>query len=103
MKKIVKKNGKLSKKKIVIYILLAIFCFYGIMFLYHSSKPLPDGVSFEGEIYEVDANNVEFIYDITYRDEYDNEIIQGVYTCLYDKGIMCIWNTDLIWRIVWKI
>jgi len=22
--------------------------------------------------------------------EYDNEIIQGVYTCLYDKGIMCI-------------
>ena len=22
--------------------------------------------------------------------EYDNEIIQGVYSCLFDKGIMCI-------------
>lgn len=24
--------------------------------------------------------------------EYDKEIIQGVFSCLYDKGIMCIWD-----------
>jgi len=91
MKKIIKKREKLSRKNILIYILLAIFCLYGIMFLYHSSKPLPKGVSFEGEIYEVDEDNVEFLYDITYRDEYDNEIIEQK---IFDKVLETIDNAE---------
>jgi HKD family nuclease len=50
--------------------------------LYHSKKPLPDGVSYESQTYMVD--NVNFLYDISYKDTqnnpiYEQEIFQEFY------------------------
>jgi HKD family nuclease len=50
--------------------------------LYHSKKPLPEGISYESQTYMVD--NVNFLYDLSYKDTqnntiYEQEIFQEFY------------------------
>jgi HKD family nuclease len=51
--------------------------------LYHRVKPLPPGISYEGEIYTLAQKDVEFLYDLTYdkngKEVYDHSIFDEVY------------------------
>jgi phosphatidylserine/phosphatidylglycerophosphate/cardiolipin synthase-like enzyme len=60
MKNWIKKNKLLT----IILILILIIILTSV---YHSYKPLPEGVSFEGDVHYV--SEVDFLYDLTYGDK----------------------------------
>ncbi|WP_223699855.1 phospholipase D family protein [Sutcliffiella deserti] len=55
---------QLKKRKFIVFITLIILVVISTS-IYHSYKPLPDNVSFEGEEHTV--SNVDFLYDLTYQ------------------------------------
>lgn len=69
-----------KKNKVLTFILVLILIII-ITSVYHSYKPLPEGVSFEGEVHYV--SEVDFLYDITYGEkdnlEKEHEIFDRIY------------------------
>lgn len=61
-------------------LIIIISSVYGVL------KPLPEGISFEGEMYEIE--NVEFLYDLTYKREgkivREQEIFDKVFKIIED-------------------
>jgi HKD family nuclease len=86
-----RKVKKLSKKSILVFFLMFFLILYCIMVIYHTSKKLPKGISLEGEVYEVDEGSVEFLYDLTYRDNADNEVIEQK---IFDRIFLMINNSQ---------
>ncbi|KMJ59553.1 phospholipase [Bacillus sp. LL01] len=74
MKNLIKKNRFLT-------LFLALILIVAITSIYHSYKPLPDGVSYEGEVHYV--SKVDFLYDLTYGDkdslQKEHEIFDRIY------------------------
>lgn len=67
-------NRKLVRTILVILsLLIALIWFMGF---YHSNKFLPNGMSLEGEIYHVDEDSVEFLYDLTSLDESGDFVVE---------------------------
>ncbi len=62
-----KEGNKISKKKIAGYLFMILFILYVINFLYHTTKSLPDGISFAGNYHEVNNEDISFYYDLTYE------------------------------------
>ena len=74
-----KAKKKISKKKILLYILIAFFELWLIVAVYHQIKPMPENTSLEGEIYNISEENIEFLYDLTYypsEDENAEKIVE---------------------------
>ncbi len=81
-----------NHRKKILFCLLMVFIFYLFVAVYHVVKPLPPGVSLEGEIYYVNDSDVDFLYDLTYLDEggrggrvSDQEIFDQVFSVI-DKA-----------------
>ncbi|KPB06485.1 phospholipase D family protein [Bacillus sp. CHD6a] len=55
------------KKNILLTIILILILIVILTSVYHSYKPLPEGVSFEGDVHYV--SEVDFLYDLTYGDK----------------------------------
>lgn len=53
-------------KKKIFFGIFSVFILYLIVAVYHAAKPLPPGVSLEGETYYVNDSNIDFLYDLTY-------------------------------------
>jgi HKD family nuclease len=84
MKKRVKKKRRIvTKKEIALRILIGILIFYFVVGVYQYVKPLPEGVSYEGEIRGFEEGEVEFLYDLTYQKNgekiYEQEIFDKVF------------------------
>ncbi|WP_369823701.1 phospholipase D family protein [Sporosarcina sp. P19] len=68
---------KMTKKRIASYALLFVALLYAGVMLWQTYKPLPPGISYKGELHQVE--DVEFIYDLTYsktksKDHYKSEL-----------------------------
>ncbi|WP_053363580.1 phospholipase D family protein [Bacillus sp. FJAT-27251] len=59
---------KIKSYKVLIPLILLLIV-AGTIF-YHTTKSIPDGLSYEGEVYQTD--NVRFLYDLTYKDSDGN-------------------------------
>ncbi|NIK79151.1 phosphatidylserine/phosphatidylglycerophosphate/cardiolipin synthase-like enzyme [Paenibacillus castaneae] len=58
------------------YILLALLIFvifYSCVAVYHTKKPLPDGISMEGPIHYVTDKDIRFLSDLTYKGQGQGE------------------------------
>ncbi|EGQ24610.1 MULTISPECIES: phospholipase D family protein [Sporosarcina] len=71
------KKRKWTKKRIASYALLLFALLYAGVMLWHTYKPLPAGISYEGELHQVE--DIEFIYDLTYsksksKEQYKSEL-----------------------------
>ncbi|TYS57980.1 phospholipase [Sutcliffiella horikoshii] len=71
----------IKKNKILTFILVLIFIVI-ITSVYHSYKPLPEGVSFEGDVHYV--SEVDFLYDITYGDKDDFQKEHAIFDRIYE-------------------
>ena len=76
-KPMAKEKRKMTKKRIASYVLLFVALLYVGVMLWHTYKPLPPGISYKGELHQVE--DVEFIYDLTYsktksKDNYTSEL-----------------------------
>src|SRR5690606_23685730 len=58
---------KKVKKGILITGLLLFLSFYIGTIYYQENKPLPKGVSYEGDIHYLQEDQVQFLYDLTYK------------------------------------
>lgn len=58
---------KRNKKNVIWIITLSFLLFPVIVALYHHFKPIPRGISYEGDIHEIDS--FEFLYDLTYENQ----------------------------------
>jgi cardiolipin synthase A/B len=72
-------------KKKYIFIPLIITIILSINMIYHNNKPLPKGLSYEGDIHYVEK--VDFLYDITYKKkdgkiERDSEIFNRIFEAI---------------------
>ncbi|WP_155961323.1 phospholipase D family protein [Sporosarcina sp. P33] len=72
-----KQKRKMTKKRIASYVLLFFALLYAGVMLWQTYKPLPPGISYKGELHQVE--DVEFIYDLTYsktksKDHYQSEL-----------------------------
>jgi len=99
-----KRLKKQMKKKSIKFFLLfgIIISLVFIMGLYHIYKPLPKGLSFEGQIFNVSEENIEFLYDLTYENK-DGEIVHQQE--IFDKIFETIDNAErfvLIDMFYWK-
>lgn len=88
MEKVQKKWNSWSrrKKSISVLLLLLILLYIGVM-LWHTYKPLPKNISYEGDLHRTD--NIEMITDLTYAQDQDgtnrkheNHIFDEVYTLI---------------------
>ncbi|MDV6377271.1 phospholipase D family protein [Sporosarcina sp. GW1-11] len=71
------RKRKWTKKRIASYILLLFALLYAGIMLWHTYKPLPPGISYAGELHQVE--DIEFLYDLTYsktksKDQYTSEL-----------------------------
>jgi HKD family nuclease len=61
----------------------AVILILAAIMLYHRVKPLPPGISYEGDVYTLPQKDVEFLYDLTYekngKEVYDHSIFDEVY------------------------
>lgn len=62
-------------------ILLVLFLIVAVTSTYHSYKPLPEGVSFEGDIHYV--TDVDFLYDLTYGEKDDFQVEHEIFDRIY--------------------
>ncbi|MEI2464908.1 phospholipase D-like domain-containing protein [Niallia taxi] len=62
-----------KRKKLIISIFIVFFSIYISVLLYHTLKPLPQGISYEGPIHSVRDKDIEFLEDTTYKDEAGNQ------------------------------
>ncbi|WP_421382204.1 phospholipase D family protein [Bacillus salacetis] len=53
-----------KKRKVILTILILVY--FGSVMFYQTHKPLPEGISYEGEVFH--TNDVDFIYDLSYKD-----------------------------------
>ena len=92
MKKFQKKwnSWSLRNKVISALILLFILLYIGEM-LWHTYKPLPEGISYEGDLHRTD--NIEMLTDLTYAQDqkgtnrkHENHIFDEVYTLIDEAG-----------------
>ncbi|MGD6775043.1 phospholipase D family protein [Sutcliffiella horikoshii] len=75
MKNYIKKNKMLTFILVLIFIVI-------LTSVYHSYKPLPEGVSFEGDIHYV--SEVDFLYDITYGEKDDFQKEHAIFDRIYE-------------------
>ncbi|ART76620.1 phospholipase [Sutcliffiella horikoshii] len=71
----------IKKNKLLTFILVLIFIVI-LTSVYHSYKPLPEGVSFEGDVHYV--SEVDFLYDITYGDKDDFQKEHAIFDRIYE-------------------
>src|SRR3989344_1802490 len=86
----VKKTKKLIKNYvfILITVLLSIYFFN---FFYQIFKPLPEGISYEGEMHFIEEKDIDFLYDLTYQDFEDNKVSKQE---IFDKIFKVINDSD---------
>ncbi|MGR3766239.1 phospholipase D family protein [Rossellomorea sp. NS-SX7] len=94
-----KKKQKWYKKKkwwiggAVVLILAAIM-------LYHRVKPLPPGISYEGDVQTLTQKDVEFLYDLTYekngKEVYDHSIFDEVYKTIEEADDFLVLDLFLV-------
>ncbi|AXI00486.1 phospholipase [Sporosarcina sp. PTS2304] len=65
------KKRKWTKKRIASYVLLLFALLYAGIMLWQTYKPLPPGISYAGDLHQVD--NIEFLYDLTYSQTKSDE------------------------------
>lgn len=86
---------KINKKKIkkVLRIILLVFLFlYILTFVYHGFlKPLPQGISYEGSVYNVSEKDIDFLYDLTYLNNSANKQTQQE---IFDKVFEIVDNSN---------
>lgn len=83
------KSGS-RRKKIFLSILLVLLIFYIGLELWHTYKPLPEGLSYKGALHE--TNSVELLTDLTFSKDkigtgqvHENHIFEEIYS-LIDKA-----------------
>ncbi|PIC85825.1 phospholipase [Sporosarcina sp. P20a] len=72
-----KEKRKMTQKRIASYVLLFVALLYAGVMLWQTYKPLPSGISYKGDLHQVE--DIEFIYDLTYsktksKDHYQSEL-----------------------------
>ncbi|MCA1055008.1 phospholipase D family protein [Rossellomorea aquimaris] len=71
----------------------------GIM-LYHRVKPLPPGISHEGDTFTLSDKDVEFLYDLTYdqhgKEVYDQSIFDEVYKTIEEADDFLVLDLFLV-------
>lgn len=68
-----------KSKWILVLIISLLLIIYIATIIYHQIKPLPEGVSYQGDIHAMNDSDVEFIFDLTY---------QAGEATIYERGIM---------------
>ncbi|MEL3972168.1 phospholipase D family protein [Rossellomorea oryzaecorticis] len=78
----------------------AVILILAAIMLYHRVKPLPQGISFEGDVYTLPQKNVEFLYDLTYekngKEVYDHSIFDEVYKTIEEADDFLILDLFLV-------
>ncbi|MBU1557591.1 phospholipase [Patescibacteria group bacterium] len=64
---------KLNKKKLTISFLGALILIVGT---YHITKPMSDNLNYESEVYEINSDQVDFLYDLSYEDSEGNLVFE---------------------------
>ncbi len=65
---------KIKKKKIIIGSVGILLLIYIATILWHTYKPLPPGLSYEGELHYTD--DIQMIYDLSYAQNEDGDNLQ---------------------------
>lgn len=76
-KVILKKEKSVSNIKKILFMIF-IFIFF-IVLIINQIKGLPPGISSQSQIYNIDENNLDFIYDLTYMKDGKRVIEQNIY------------------------
>ena len=76
---------KKSGKKWLLCGFLVLLAIYAAVMLYHTYKPLPKGISYEGKTYTVHDQDIRFLSDLTYREKGTGKrkVEQAVYPEIY--------------------
>lgn len=69
-----KKRSRIIRIICIIFVLLISLSL--LVAFYNVFKPLPEGISYEGKMHTLDAENIEFLYDLTYRNESGARIVE---------------------------
>lgn len=74
-----------SGKKWLLCGFLVLLAIYAAVMLYHTYKPLPKGISYEGKTYTVHDQDIRFLSDLTYREKGTGKrkVEQAVYPEIY--------------------
>lgn len=65
----------LSWRTLVFLAVMLVFVYLAVAF-YHTHKPLPQGISFEGPVRYISEDDIDFLYDLTYSNEKGESIVQ---------------------------
>ncbi|MEK5523934.1 phospholipase [Heyndrickxia sporothermodurans] len=74
----------MTKKKVLFFLLFLFFLVYVSTILYHVYKPLPKGISYEGQIHHVSEDDISFLTDLTYQKEGHLQIEQEIFPRIFE-------------------
>lgn len=83
-KKKVDKKNRFKKYFNYKNILLLLLIVYVVVFIFNIVKPLPENISYESDVYQINEDDVEFLYDLTYKNSdgeivYEQEIFDNIF------------------------
>ncbi|PKR77322.1 hypothetical protein CEY16_11350 [Halalkalibacillus sediminis] len=53
------------------------------MMLFHRLKPIPEGMSYAGDVHQIAEDDIEFLYDLTYEKDGEEVYDQSIFDTLY--------------------
>jgi phosphatidylserine/phosphatidylglycerophosphate/cardiolipin synthase-like enzyme len=75
-----------GRKKWACMIVLLFVCIYVAVIVHHKTKPLPEGIPYEGKMHHVPADSISFLYDLTYKKgdqiKHEQELFQHVFQAI---------------------
>jgi HKD family nuclease len=78
----------------------AVILVLSAIMLYHRVKPLPPGISYEGDVYTLPQKDVKFLYDLTYdkngKEVYDHSIFDEVYKTIEEADDFLVLDLFLV-------
>ena len=69
-------KNKVKKRRIILKIILFVLIIYLVVLFYNVLKPLPEGTSVEGTIYNIADEDIDFLYDLNYLENNNSQIIE---------------------------
>jgi cardiolipin synthase len=69
--------------KVKHYVLLALLLIFLFSFIWGLTKPLPDGVSFQGQLHNISNDSISFLGDITYQQNNKSYVNQTLFETIF--------------------
>ncbi|SDD11758.1 PLD-like domain-containing protein [Paenibacillus sp. UNCCL117] len=81
---------RLPRRRPLFLFLIALILLFAAVMAYQTHKPLPPGLSLEGQLHRISDSDIEFLYDLTYQGTGDGQGIGRTEQMIFERTLQAI-------------